>query len=135
MEGTSSLLVGALPPFGEVLRLLPLCVWRSATWQFEALPRSALIRDEPILEEPFHVMSHHRISVEPTEDIFGGHVVHDLMIELFPDVKREAGDFAFAGSHGAGPCRKSNGSRAKSAFARGFGVIALPIRAADRMAD
>ena len=44
-------------------------------------------------------MSHHRISVEPTEDIFGGHVVHDLMIELFPDVKREAGDFAFAGSH------------------------------------
>ena len=99
MEGTSSLLVGALPPFGEVLRLLPLCVWRSATWQFEALPRSALIRDERVLEEPFHVMSHHRIAVEPIQDVFGGHVVHDLMIQLLADVERQSGYLTSVRSH------------------------------------
>ena len=68
-----------------------------------ALPRSALIGDEPVLEEPFHVMSDHRIRVEPTEDLFGGHVVHDLMIEVLADVKRETGDFTFSGSHRGGP--------------------------------
>ena len=93
------LLEAALTPLGEVLRLLPLCVWRSATWQFEALPRSALIRDEPILEEPFHVMSDHRIRVEPIEYVFGGHVVHDLMIQFLTDVERQTGDFAFSCSH------------------------------------
>ena len=68
-----------------------------------ALPRSALISNEPILKEPFHAMSHRRIAVEPTEDVFGRHVVHDLMVELLADVERETGDFAFAGSHRGGP--------------------------------
>ena len=31
---------------------------------------------------------------------FGRHVVHDLMVELLTDVKRETGDFTFSGSHG-----------------------------------
>ena len=68
-----------------------------------ALPRSALIGDEPVLEKPFRVMSHHWMGIEPTEDVFGGHVVHDLMIEFLADVEGETGDFAFAGSHMGGP--------------------------------
>jgi len=69
----------------------------------EALPRGALLGDEPVLEETFHAMSHRRIAVEPIEDVFGGHVVYDLMIEVLTDVKGETGDFAFAGSHRGGP--------------------------------
>ena len=65
----------------------------------EALPRGALLGDEPVLEETFHAMSHRRIAVEPTEDVFGGHVVHDLMIELLPDVEGEAGDLTFSCGH------------------------------------
>jgi hypothetical protein len=70
------LLIGALPPLGQVL-----------------------LGDEPVLEEPFHVMSHCWIAVEPTEDLFGGHVVHDLVIELLSYVKWETGDFAFSCGH------------------------------------
>ena len=96
------LLIGALAPLGQILRLLPLCIRRSAALQIEALPRSALLGDESVLKEPFHVMPHHRIGVEPTEDVFGGHVVHDLMIQLLADVEGETGDFTFAGSHRGG---------------------------------
>ena len=74
------LLVGALPPLGQVL-----------------------LRNVPVLEEPFHVVSYRRIAVEPTQDVFGGHVVHDLVIELLADIERETGDFTFAGSHMGGP--------------------------------
>ena len=70
------LLVGALPPFGQVL-----------------------LGDETILEKAFHVMSHYRIGVKPTEDVFRGHIVHDLMIEPFTDVVRETGYFTFACGH------------------------------------
>jgi hypothetical protein len=35
----------------------------------------------------------------------------------------------------AGPCRINFECREKSPFARGFGVITLPILAADRLAD
>ena len=70
------LLVGALAPLGQIL-----------------------LRNESVLEEPFHVMSHHRIAVEPTEDVFGGHVVHDLMVQFLADDEGETGDFTFAGSH------------------------------------
>ena len=62
------LLVGALAPFGEIL-----------------------IGDVSVLEEPFHVMSDRRIAVEPTEDVFGGHVVHDLMIQFLTDVEWQSG--------------------------------------------
>ncbi len=58
-----------------------------------------MIRNVSVLEEPFHVMPHRRIAVEPTEDVFGGDVVHDLMIELLADVEGETGDFTFAGCH------------------------------------
>ena len=65
----------------------------------EALPRGALLGDEPVLEETFHAMSHRRIAVEPTEDVFGGHIVHDLMIEFLPDVEGKTGDFTFSCGH------------------------------------
>ena len=70
------LLVGALPPFGEIL-----------------------FSNEPVLEEPFHVMSHHRIAVEPIQDVFGGDVVHDLMIQLLADVERQSGYLTSVRSH------------------------------------
>ena len=70
------LLVGALAPLGQIL-----------------------LRNESVLEEPFHVMSHHQMGVEPTEDVFGGHVVHDLMVQFLADDEGETGDFTFAGCH------------------------------------
>ena len=70
------LLVGVLAPFGQIL-----------------------LRNVPVLEEPFHVMSHRRIAVEPIQDVFGGHVVHDLVIQFLPDVERETGNFTFACRH------------------------------------
>ena len=70
------LLVGALPPLGQVL-----------------------FGDEPVLEEPFHVMSDHRIRVEPIEYVFGGHVVHDLMIQFLTDVEWQSGYLTSVRSH------------------------------------
>jgi len=70
------LLVGALPPFGQIL-----------------------LGDEPVLEEPFHVMSHRRVRVEPTQDLFGGDVFHELVIELLADVERQSGYLTFSCSH------------------------------------
>jgi len=93
------LLVGALAPLGQILRLLPLCIRRSAALQIEALPRSALLGDESVLKEPFHVMPHHRIGVEPTEDVFGGHVVHDLMVQFLTNVEREPCYLTFSCGH------------------------------------
>jgi hypothetical protein len=61
--------------------------------------RQVLFSDETVLEKPFHVTSHRSVGVEPNEDFFRGHVIHDPMVELFTDPERETGYLAFTGCH------------------------------------